>query len=141
MTDTKPADDLDQQARDSADLFEIIRTFIHRNNVPPVKETGGYAALDAVREIEKRMNGIWQPISTAPKDGTSILLKFKDDLSAYYGSFEERMKGWEGLCFVGRAYREERHHIMGWGFAAPVGNGGFPDAWIEGWMPLPGAKT
>jgi len=69
----------------------------------------------------------------APKDGTPILLKFKDDLSQYDKCDHYSMAKWNGLYFVGR----NRGDIMEWGFAAPVGQGGFPDAWLDGWLPLP----
>lgn len=67
------------------------------------------------------------PMAVAPKDGTPVLLKFKDDLSEYH-------KVWEGMFFVGRS----RGDIMEWGFAAPVGMGGFPDIWFEGRYSLKG---
>ena len=70
----------------------------------------------------------WVSMDSAPKDGTPVLLKFKDDLSAY-----KKDSLFAGIQFVGRSYG----NIMEWSFAAPVGVGGFPDNWLEGWQPLP----
>lgn len=70
----------------------------------------------------------WKPIEAAPKDGTPILVKFKKDLSEY----SETLKTWEGRCAV----MNNRNNAGNWSFAAPVGQGGFPDAWFEGWKLL-----
>jgi hypothetical protein len=67
----------------------------------------------------------WRDISTAPKDGTPVLLKFKDALSP-------NLDGFAGRQFVG----SNRDNYMLWSFAAPVGCGGFPDDSLEGWKPL-----
>lgn len=69
------------------------------------------------------------PMESAPTDGTTVLLKFKNDLSEF--KFENN---WRNMLFVGR------HHggLMGWGFAAPIGCGGFPDECFAGWYSLEG---
>ena len=69
------------------------------------------------------------PMRTAPKDGTPVLLKMKSNLEQYGKSDPER---WNGILFVGF----NRGNLMDWGFAAPVGHGGFPDEWFEGWYSL-----
>jgi hypothetical protein len=49
-----------------------------------------------------------------------------------------RDTGLLGITFVGRHPGiTSRHEDFGWNFAAPVGYGGIPDEWLEGWMPLP----
>jgi len=85
----------------------------------------------AARFIDVRMQ-CWQPIETAPRDGTRVLVKFKDDLTKYEGMGKGSLELWQGLPFVGR----HRGDIMEWAFAAPVGHGGFPDAWLAGWVPI-----
>ncbi len=76
-----------------------------------------------------------RPMREAPKDGTPVLVKIKDDLSPWGiepGSFGGTDR-FAGLHAVMRS----RGDIMEWGFAAPVGRGGFPDEWLDGWWPLP----
>lgn len=72
-------------------------------------------------------------MDTAPLDGTPVLLKFKDDMSQFDKEDNFHTKELSGLYFVGR----NRGDLMLWGFAAPVGYGGFPSDWLDGWMPLP----
>lgn len=75
------------------------------------------------------------PMKDAPKNGTPVLVKIKDDLSEY-GVKPGRIgnaHGFSGLFAV----MSNRGDEMEWWFAAPVGRGGFPDAWMDGWWPLP----
>lgn len=78
---------------------------------------------DVSRESE------WQPIETAKRDGTPVLVKLRDDI--YPGLRPERadLKGWNGITAVMR----NRGDPSDWCFAAPVGHGGFPDEWMVGW--------
>ena len=81
----------------------------------------------------KPVPAIWLPISTASKDGSSYLLKFRNDLQ----SIRPDLERWNNICFVG-SHPGLAHDgfDIGWRFAAPVGMGGFPDEWFVGWRPL-----
>lgn len=78
-------------------------------------------------------------MKTAPKDDTPVLLKFKDDLKQFNEDDEWWVKTFSGIFFVGRNRNDKSQHNfdMGWSFAAPVGYGGIPDIWLEGWEYLP----
>ena len=75
------------------------------------------------------------PMETAPRDGTPILVKIKADLSPF-GIAPENREGAGAFCGL-KAVMCNRGDISGWSFAAPVGQGGFADPWLEGWWPLP----
>ena len=77
-------------------------------------------------------------MATAPKDGTSCLLKLKDDLANYDPNGIGRLDRFQGKQFVGRwPGKAGDEYDYGWNFAAPVGHGGIDDRWLVGWMPLP----
>jgi len=84
----------------------------------------------------------WQPMDTAPRDRTRVLVVFRADLVERFAGFDasnaERLSRWAGIPFVARheGYTPSGYD-MGWSFAAPVGQGGFDTAWLAGWMPLP----
>jgi hypothetical protein len=71
---------------------------------------------------------LWRHIDSAPTDGTPVLVKVKPG-----ASLPDRAAAWGGLVFVAR----NKSDASEWCFAAPAGCGGFLDAWLEGWMPLP----
>lgn len=84
---------------------------------------------------------ILRPMSQAPKRDLdeefekkhNILLKLRNNIIDAYGTTR-----FSGLWFVGRHPGLAQDGFdMGWQFAAPVGCGGFPDDWFEGWIPLP----
>lgn len=76
-----------------------------------------------------------RPITTAKKDGTAILAKIKDRLD------REDLERWQGLYVVIRhPGLDDDGFDIGWNMAAPVGCGGFPDEWFDGWAPLPSAN-
>lgn len=90
-------------------------------------------AAQVIAAIKARQ--AWRPMSEAPKDGTSVLLLTKRPIPR-----EDRpdLDIWAGLQFVGRHPGLADDGLdIGWSFAAPVGNGGFPDDWFVGWQPLP----
>ena len=75
-----------------------------------------------------------RPMADAPDDGTPVLVKFKDDLTAYGVTDTENT---HLLPFLGISAVMCKEGTQGWRFAAPVGRGGFSDAWLIGWWPLP----
>jgi hypothetical protein len=91
-----------------------------------------------VRHGSKKDDGALRDISSAPKDRTKVLLKLHDDLVERTGRTD--IERFQGIVFVGRhpGLHQDGFDI-GWNFAGPVGMGGFDDAWIEGWLPLPEA--
>jgi hypothetical protein len=96
------------------------------SDVPEILGTLEYQRADLAPQ--------WQDIATAPKDGTPVLVKIKDDLSPWgivKGGFGNT-HSFQGLYAVMRCLDD----IMGWGFAAPVGRGGFSDEWLDGWQPI-----
>ena len=70
----------------------------------------------------------WRSMKTAPYR-TAVLLLFKNPIP----NSRADLRRFDGLQFVGKIGSD----IEGWGFAAPVGMGGFPDEWFVGWQPLP----
>ena len=78
----------------------------------------------------------WRPMSEAPKDGTPVLAKFRDDLTVLVDS-KYRPSDWAGYCVVVRINKGCRDPELaaspGWGF-----DGGFFLDEFEGWAPLPG---
>lgn len=80
----------------------------------------------------------WQPIEAAPKDGTAVLLRLKDPIP----NDRKDLRLWDGIIFVGRhPGLADDGFDMGWNFAAPVGQGGFPDEWIVGYRPILAVPT
>lgn len=68
----------------------------------------------------------WRAMADAPRD-TPVLLKVRAE-----ADLPERGRNFAGIAFVG-IHRGDR---LGWSFAAPVGMGGIPDDWLEGWCPV-----
>lgn len=80
----------------------------------------------------------WRPISEAKKDGTIIWAKLRDDIYPVLKPSRDDLLRWNGVQIPLRhpGVAEDGFDI-GWGVAAPVGVGGFPDEWVEGFRPLP----
>lgn len=85
------------------------------------------AALAAI-EARGMLSQGWQPIESAPRDRTHVLVKVRED--AFAGSYS-------GRCFV--AFHEGATSSGGYdlGWALFPGFGGVGDADLEGWHPLP----
>jgi hypothetical protein len=73
-----------------------------------------------------------RPIEEAPKDGTPVLVKVRDDIYPVLRPNRADLEDWNGIWAVMKNYG----NTMEWLFAAPVGHGGFPDEWMVGWLPL-----
>lgn len=71
----------------------------------------------------------WRSMASAPKDGTPVLLKVKNALP-------KKDDALAGVQFVGRNVLGKDSYDYGWSFAAPVGYGGIPDEWLDGWCHL-----
>jgi len=75
----------------------------------------------------------WQPIETAPRDSTPVLLLVKSTNHLPDGRWYHALAD---IQFVGF----NRGDAMEWCFSAPIGQGGILDKWIAGWKPLPPAN-
>lgn len=89
---------------------------------------------------QRIINTQMQPITNDIKDGKPRLVKFRDNIYPEMRDNRPDLKGFNGIYAVLRhpGLADDGFDI-GWNFAAPVGHGGFPDEWLEGWYPLPDA--
>lgn len=124
---------------DEQDVFQLWA--IKQGLLLEADSQGAYKSPATVQSFRAFLLGLaqpcvphWSPISSAPRDGTPVLIKIK---SLERMLAEQRSIEFAGMVFVG----SNRNTIMQWGFAAPVGYGGIPDDWIEGWMALPGVAV
>jgi len=79
----------------------------------------------------------WRPISEAKKDGSTIWAKLRDDIHPTLRPQRDDLRTWNGLEVPLRHPGLAKDGFdLGWNVALPVGNGGFPDEWIAGWVPL-----
>ena len=84
----------------------------------------------------------WLPIETAEKNGSVIWAALHPDIFPTICPERPDLERWNGLqiCLRHTGLCDDGFDI-GWGVAAPVGHGGFPDKWIAGWQPLPDPPT
>lgn len=72
-----------------------------------------------------------QPIETAPRDGSPVLVKFRDGAR----------RAWPELGLTGASRSGcrvmRRDGLLGWRDDAVSGLGGISDEWLAGWAPLP----
>lgn len=98
-------------------------------------------------EADIRNEGIeaaakWRDIGEAKKDGTIIWALLRSDIYPALRPCREDLERWNGVQVPPRhAGVASDGFDIGWGIAAPVGHGGFPDDWIEGWIPLPAIRS
>jgi hypothetical protein len=83
----------------------------------------------------------WRPIEDAVKGGPAIWARLRDDISTMEG--RKNLEIWNGVQVPLRhpgTYIDEDGGVQdhGWNVAAAVGHGGFPDRWIDGWIPMRG---
>lgn len=89
-------------------------------------------------EIARLRGDGWREIASAKKNGTPILAKFYDDIYPRLEPKRPDLERWNGRHVVIRhSGLADDGFDIGWSMNAPVGHGGFPDEWIEGWRPLP----
>ena len=80
----------------------------------------------------------WRGIDSAPKDRTALLALLRPDIYPRLRPERPDLQAWNGLAMVVRHPGVENDGFdIGWNMAGPIGQGGFPDAWFAGWMPLP----
>lgn len=80
----------------------------------------------------------WQNMASAKKDGSVIWAVLRDDLYPGLRPGRPDLERWNGLHLpIHHPGLADDGFDIGWSIAAPVGNGGFPDAWFAGWRPLP----
>ena len=80
----------------------------------------------------------WKPIESAPKDRSTIWAILHPAIYPDLCPTRDDLECWNGVQVPLRhpGLADDGFDI-GWGIAAPVGHGGFPDDWIVGWQPLP----
>jgi hypothetical protein len=114
----------------------ILAMMLHERGADPGLLAGPLARGDLAQP--------WRPISEAVKGGPAIWARLRADISARTG--RPSLNTWDGvqvpLSHPG-TYTDEEGRVWdhGWSVAAPVGHGGFPDDWIEGWVPLRGPEA
>ncbi|KXV48751.1 hypothetical protein AD945_06270 [Gluconobacter albidus] len=123
-------DDLDPD-RLVEDAVSYVRADIAYNCERQAEARGAEEARRVDAETSLR------PMSEAKKDRTPILAKIHDDLFPRIRPERADLKPWNGRwVVVSHPGIPEDGFDIGWGVAAPVGHGGFPDDWFVGWKPI-----
>lgn len=93
---------------------------------------------DALAVADAAAPSGWQPIADAVKGAEPIWAIMRSDIYPTLCPGRPDLERWNGVQVPLRhtGITEDGFDI-GWAIAAPVGNGGFPDEWIAGWMPMP----
>ena len=108
-------------------MHDVVGRLCAAEDAPKVGDVEG----DGVTEAGAV--GGWLPMASAKKDGTPVLLLFKNPIPRD----RDDLRRWDGIQFVGRNTLGPDGYDYDWNFAAPVGYGGFPDEWFAGWRHLP----
>jgi hypothetical protein len=125
-------------------LRDALDTYDRRGHMQPYQRMALNEALVqcsaalASQPPSVQPEGWRSDMEAAPKgkEHPPILVRLKNPLPA--GTREDNQQQWAGRCFVaGHIGVADDGFDIGWHFAAPVGMGGFPDNWIEAWMPIP----
>jgi hypothetical protein len=105
-------------------LIERLRDVAGELSSYGVPRSAVHALCDAADALARlSLPPEWQPIESAPKDGTRILVAFRR-IGIHAVSWEEAINGLEGWCV-----NDEKH--------GPYSLRGYLDEDILGWMPLP----
>lgn len=95
-------------------------------------ESLGLPAPEGSRALLR--SGVLRPIAEAVKGGPPVLAVFKDPIPR---PDRPDLRLWDGLWLpIRHPGLADDGFDVGWNIAAPVGNGGFPDDWFEGWLPF-----
>ena len=105
---------------------EAVCDAVRENGVSRLHHDAVRAVLTALEAKGLVIEQGWQPIETAPKDGTRVLLAVKpaDTVDNWYGRTPPDVDGF-GLF---------KHLDNGW---STPGSGGWADFFFSGWRPLP----
>ena len=78
------------------------------------------------------------PMSEARKDRSEIIGYLRDDIFPVLRPGRPDLEAWNGRAIIMRHNGLASDGFdVGWSVAAPVGNGGLPDEWFKGWLPVP----
>lgn len=117
------------------ELVGALRALLDAVKANPAMQRREYVSLGiqvnnalsrAEAALDEGSGGGWRDMADAPRR-RPVLLKMRADLQAFTGRAD--LERWEGRYVV----CSWQGQVSGWGIAAPVGVGGFPDEWFVGW--------